>query len=134
MYDIIFSMKIVRFTGQNFIPASHEDPKDPGALKKVLFQKDDLEPGRIQMINWATIPPGKSFTPHYHENMFEVFIIMSGRVKVRVNEEEAILEKGDGVVVPEKGIHEMTNLGEAVCEYIAMGVVTKTGGKTVNVE
>lgn len=126
-------MQIVRFADLNFILASHEDPKDPGALKKVLFKEADLDPGRIQMINWAKIPVGKTFAPHYHETMFEVFIIMRGRVKVTLGGEEAILEEGDTVVVAEKQVHQMTNLGQTEAEYIAMGITKEPEGKTVTV-
>ena len=98
-------MQIVHFTDLDFIPASHEDPNDPGALKKVLLTKTDLPEGRIQMINWAQIPIGKTFAPHYHEKMVEVFIIMNGKVKAKISakgepssgwdSEEEILEKGN---------------------------------------
>lgn len=126
-------MKIVLFKNLNFIPASHEDPKDPGALKKILLKRDDLPAGRIQMINWARIPKGKTFTPHYHEQMIEVFIIMNGRVKAKINQEEAVLEKGDMIIAFEKEIHSFENLSDEDVDYFAMGIVTGEGGKTVNV-
>lgn len=126
-------MKIVRFNNLNFIPASHEDPKDPGALKKVLLTRDDIPAGRIQMINWAKIPKGKSFAPHYHESMIEVFIIMSGKVQAKIDKQEAILEKGDMVIAMEGQTHTMTNLSDGEVDYIAMGIITYEGGKTVNV-
>ena len=134
-------MKIVRFNDLDFIPASHEDPKDPGALKKVLLKREDLPAGRIQMINWAKIPIGKNFAPHYHESMVEVFIIMTGKVKVKISAkggpasgwDEAILEKGDMVVALEKQIHTMTNIGSEDVDYFAMGIATSEGGKSVNV-
>lgn len=126
-------MTIVRFNDLNFIPASHEDPNNPGALKKVLLKRDDIPSGRIQMINWAKIPAGKTFKPHYHEKMIEVFIIMSGQVKVKIDSEEAILEKGDMVIALEKQVHTMTNLTDEDVDYIAMGVATDIGGKTVNI-
>lgn len=125
-------MKVVHFEDLKFIPASHEDTKNPGALKKVLFKREDLDTGTVQMINWAKIPAGKSFAPHYHEEMFEVFIIINGKVKVQINDEEAILEAGDAVLVPEKKIHKMTNLGSEDVDYIAMGIAKRPGGKTVN--
>jgi hypothetical protein len=40
-------MKIVRSSDLSFTAASHEDPKKPGVLKKVLFAKDDLLNGHI---------------------------------------------------------------------------------------
>lgn len=127
------AMKIIRSADLEFIPASHEDPKDPGALKKILLKRGDIPQGILQMINWARIPVGKSFAPHYHEAMIEVFIIMSGKVKVTIENEEEILEKGDLVVALEKQIHQMENISSEDVDYLAMGIVTAEGGKTVNV-
>lgn len=126
-------MKIIKFADLSFIPASHEDPANPGALKKVLLKRDDLPEGRIQMINWARIPKGRSFAPHYHESMIEVFIIISGKVKVKIDSEEEILEKGDLCLAFEGQTHTMENLGEEDVDYFAFGLATAEGGKTVNV-
>lgn len=126
-------MKIVRFKDLDFIPASHENPKDPGALKKVLLKREDIPAGRIQMINWAKIPKGKTFAPHYHEKMIEIFIIMSGKVQARIDKQEAILEKGDMVIAIEGQIHTFENISDKDVDYFAMGIVTSEGGKTVNV-
>lgn len=126
-------MKIVRFKNLSFIPASHEDPKDPGALKKILLKRDDIPAGRIQMINWAKIPKGKTFAPHYHQQMMEIFIIMSGKVRLKIADEEEILEKGDLVIVKEGQVHTMENLSDEDVDYFALGIVTSEGGKTVNV-
>lgn len=124
-------MKIVRFRNLRFIPASHEDQKNPGVLKKVLFEKDDLIDGRIQMINWAKLPKGKFFELHYHQDMDEVFIILSGKAKLRVGEKEVTLEKGDAVIAPMKKIQQMTNIGSNDVEYIVLGISTGQGGKTM---
>lgn len=126
-------MKIIRFNDLDFIPASHEDPKDPGALKKVLLKRNDLPKGRIQMINWAKIPKGKSFAPHYHEQMIEVFIIMTGKVKVKIDSEEEVLEKGDMVIAMEKQVHTMENISDENVDYITLGIATSEDGKTVNI-
>src|SRR5688572_18911451 len=98
-------MKIIHFNDSDFVPASHEDPANPGVWKKVLFKKNELLTGRIQMINWAKLPVGKSFSPHYHEDMEEVFIILSGKSEFSVNDEKEIVQKGDGVLVPIKSVH-----------------------------
>lgn len=127
-------MKIVHFQDLDFIPASHEDPQNPGALKKVLLKRDDLPAGRIQMINWAKIPVGKKFKPHYHEKMIEVFIIMSGKVRVKIDQDEAILEKGDMVQALAGQVHTFENISDEDVDYIAMGVVTSEGGQTVTIK
>lgn len=126
-------MRIVRFNSLDFIPASHEDSQDPGCLKKVLATRDDLPVGRVQMINWCKIPQGKSFAPHYHEKMVEVFIILSGKVRAKIDHEEEILEKGDMIMALEGQVHIFENISEVEVDYLAMGIVTSEGGKTVNV-
>ncbi len=125
-------MKIVRFANLDFVPASHEDPKDPGVLKKILL-KNILPSGKIQMINWARIPKGKAFAGHYHESMIEVFIMISGKVKAKIDNEETILEKGDMVIAYAGQIHTFKNISDQDADYFAMGLAIKPGGKSVNV-
>lgn len=124
-------MNIVRFKEVVKIPASHEDPADPGALKQVLLRRDDLASGRIQMINWSTLLPGKSFRVHYHEVMDEVFIILDGEVEIVVGEEKETFGKGDAVVIPEGAVHVMKNLTDTEVSYIAIGIARDGNGKTV---
>ncbi len=124
-------MNIIRSSNLQFVPASHEDAKNPGSFKKVLFGKDDLLDGRIAMVNWAKLPRRKSFRAHFHEDMEEVFIIMSGKVEITVEQESATLEKGDAIVIPIHAVHTMKAVGEEDTEYIAMGISLGKGGKTV---
>jgi mannose-6-phosphate isomerase-like protein (cupin superfamily) len=124
-------MKIIRSQDRDIIPASHEDPKNPGVLKKILLQRDDLIDARIQMINWAFLKKGKSFKLHYHEDMEEVFIMLQGTVKMVIDNEEETLYKGDTVIIPVGSKHTMTNIGPVDAEYLAIGVAQGKRGKTI---
>jgi mannose-6-phosphate isomerase-like protein (cupin superfamily) len=124
-------MKIIRSENIEFIPASHENGKNPGTLKRVLLQKKDFINGKIQMINWALLGYGKSFANHFHEDMQEIFIILKGKVEINVGEESAVLEKGDVVVIPPLKNHKMINFGKIDVEYIVVGVSSGNNGKTV---
>lgn len=124
-------MKIIRLNDLPKVPASHEDPVDPGVLKQILLRRDDLVPGRIQMINWSTLLSDKSFRSHYHEAMDEVFIILDGEVEVTVGEEKERLGRGDAVVIPEGAVHVMKNLTDQKVHYIAIGIARREWGKTV---
>ena len=126
-------MRVIRATELEFVAASHEKPDNPGVLKKVLLQRDDLIGGRVQMINWALLPVGRSFSAHYHEDMQEVFIIIRGRAEITVDKEKTELREGDAIVIPVRGIHKMENIGEENVEYVVVGVSEGTRGKTVNV-
>ena len=124
-------MQVIRGTALSFIPASHEDPKHPGVLKKVLCSKDMLPAGRLQMINWACLGAGKSFQRHYHEDMLEVFVIISGTVEMEVSGEREILNAQDAVIIPELARHVMHNRGTEDAHYIALGISSERGGKTI---
>lgn len=116
-------MKIIRLKDIAKVPASHEDAGDPGVLKQVLLRRDDLAPGRIKMVNWATLLSGKSFRSHHHEDMDEIFIMLNGKVEITIGNEREILEKGDTVVVSEASVHSMKNLTDKEVLFIAIGVV-----------
>ena len=75
-------MRVIRPDEIPFVPASHENPKTPGVLKRVLATKDDVFQGHVQMINWARLPVGCASRLHYHENMEETFIMVAGGTPV----------------------------------------------------
>ena len=127
-------MKLIRSSSLKFIPASHEDPNNPGVWKKVLFQKDDIKQGTVQMVNWARLPKGAKFTSHYHEDMDEVFIIISGEVELIIGDTRETMRAGDAVLVGAREIHQMQNSGDSDLEYVVFGVATGKGGQTVVVE
>ena len=127
-------MKTIRFAAHSFVPASHENPLSPGALKKVLIQKADLQPGRIQMINWSNLGVGKQFARHYHEDMQEMFLIVQGKAEITVGTETAELGRGDLVLIDPREVHQMRNVGSEDVEYLAIGITSEAGGRTVVVE
>ena len=127
-------MRIIPSASRSFVPAGHENPLSPGVLKKVLLEKADLQPGRIQMVNWASLAVGKEFARHYHEDMQEVFILVQGEAEITVGTEIATLRRGDAVVIDAREIHQMRNLGTEAVEYLALGITSEAGGKTVVVE
>jgi mannose-6-phosphate isomerase-like protein (cupin superfamily) len=63
--------------------------------------------------------------------MEEVFIILKGKSRIRIQEEEAELGEGEVVVIPLGQTHEMKNIGEEEVEYIVIGISQGKGGKTV---
>ncbi|MBM4311604.1 MAG: cupin domain-containing protein [Deltaproteobacteria bacterium] len=127
-------MHIIRGNDIDYIPASHERPDAPGVLKKVLVQAADLIEGRVQMINWALLPAGRSFQAHYHEDMQEIFILVQGSTCIDIEGESAVMNTGDAVFVPVAAVHTMHNPGDKDAAYIAIGITQGRGGKTVVVE
>ena len=127
-------MKYIPNDNADFIPASHEDPKNPGVLKRVIATAVDLQAGQVQMVNWAKLPVGHSFQKHYHEDMQEVFVLLKGSVEMTVETESVSMSAGDSVIVGVREVHQMTNVGDSEAEYIVFGVASGEGGQTIVVE
>ncbi len=124
-------MKLVRGNAIQFVAASHEDPNDPGCLKRVLAGRDDLIEGRVQMVNWSRLPVGKSFQTHYHEDMQEVFVLIDGQVKMQVDGQQVELAAGDAILINPGEVHDMTNVGQRDVVYLVFGISRQQGGKTI---
>jgi mannose-6-phosphate isomerase-like protein (cupin superfamily) len=127
-------LRTIRSTDREFVPAGHEDPQDPGVWKKVLLEKAEFQAGHVQMVNWARLPAGNSFAPHYHEDMQEVFVIVEGTAELTVGAETVTLERGDAALIDSHEVHRMSNSGLGDVEYLALGISRGTGGKTVVVD
>jgi mannose-6-phosphate isomerase-like protein (cupin superfamily) len=127
-------MRIIRFDSLPFVPAGHESPLSPGVLRKALLEKAELQPGRVQMVNWATMGVGQQFARHYHEDMQEIFVMVQGEAEIRVGTETATLRRGDAVLIDAREVHQMRNICAEPVEYMAIGITSETGGRTVVVE
>ncbi len=124
-------MKSILSNASGFIPASHEDPRNPGVLKRVIATNHDFQEGHVQMLNWARLPAGSSFQLHYHEDMQEVFVLLKGYVEMRVAGESTMMAAGDTVIVNPREPHQMFNHLHEDAEYIVFGISSGQGGKTV---
>lgn len=124
-------MELIKATQSEFIPASHEDPRNPGVLKRVIAVAERFQAGHVQMLNWARLPAGSSFRPHYHEDMQEVFVLISGSVRMQGPRQSLEMSAGDTVIVDPREIHQMTNVGSQPADYLVFGISSQQGGRTV---
>lgn len=127
-------MEVTYASDRSYVPAGHEDPRDPGVWKQILFQKADFQAGSVQMVNWAKMRPGKSFAPHYHEDMQEVFVIVDGVARLTAGDKTVTLRRGDAVLIDVREVHRMWNEGREDVEYLVVGITSGEGGRTVLAE
>jgi mannose-6-phosphate isomerase-like protein (cupin superfamily) len=127
-------MKLIRAAYLTFVPASHEDPQNPGVLKKMLLGRSDFIDGHVQMVNWAHLPVGKSFAKHYHETMQEIFVMIAGDVVMTVDDRMFPLHPGDAFVVDINEVHSMVNTGATDATYIVFGISQSEQGRTISVD
>lgn len=126
-------MKFVKFEDIHYQAASHEDPKNPGVLKKIMLTANELIAGQVQMLNWALLEPQKSFNLHYHQDMDEVFIITQGTAEMTVNNNTVTMNPGDCILVEANEQHSMKNTTNTPVQYIVFGISRNQNGKTINV-
>lgn len=127
-------MRLVRATDDAFTAASHEDPRQPGVLKRVIATRDELLAGRVQMMNWARLPVASAFRAHYHEDMEETFIVVQGEAEMRIEQTTVQLKPGDAVIVAPHEVHSMKNIGAVAVQYVVVGISLGQNGRTVVVE
>jgi mannose-6-phosphate isomerase-like protein (cupin superfamily) len=128
-------MKIISIPKLPKIPASHEDQRKPGVLKRIVYTYKDFIPGgRIQMINWAILPPKSNFRLHYHEDLEEVFIIIQGQVRLHLEGQTEILDMGDAILILPKSAHKMENISSEEVIYLVIGITKEGKGKTITLE
>ncbi|OGG11670.1 hypothetical protein A2Z00_00045 [Candidatus Gottesmanbacteria bacterium RBG_13_45_10] len=124
---------MIKFQNIQEVPASHEDAKDPAVIKRVLIDVKSHLQGAIQMINWAILFPRKAFQAHYHEDMYEIYVIIKGSPVISIDNKKTTLYDGDAVIIEPKEVHEMYNPTDHPIPYIVIGISGGNQGKSVNV-
>lgn len=116
-------MKLINQNSRHWEPATHEDPQDPGVLKKVIVTHEEVSPeSKLMMINLCKVPVGKTHKAHSHKTMEEIFYFTEGEGEVRVGEEIETVGPGDRVIVPATLEHQIKNTGAVDLKYIGLGI------------
>jgi quercetin dioxygenase-like cupin family protein len=90
-------MKVVRFDSAAFAFA-------PDKLKKVgLFETANF------FLDLYCLEPGQSQKPHAHEGCDKVYLVVQGRARVRVGDEERALVAGEAVMAASGEVHGLEN-------------------------
>ncbi len=76
--------------------------------RKLLIKPGNLK-SKIQTVNYAWLEAGESFTPHKHDDCEELYFFLEGEGKMRINDNEFIVKKGDFIVVEVGEWHSVKN-------------------------
>lgn len=67
----------------------------------------------------SSVDPGFTSNAHSHEDQEEVFYCVSGRGRIKVDDEEFALEPGGVVFCPPKSVHQLINDGDDVFKVVS---------------
>lgn len=109
-------MRLINQSSLTPEPVSHDQD-----IMKTVFLRDNVVPS-ILYLSQAAIPSGKSTTEHSHTDMIEVFMVISGRGEVTINDAKYPVGAGSCVVIEPGERHILTCIGESPLEITYFGV------------
>ena len=69
----------------------------------------------------AKLQPGLSYETHSHSDHEEIYYIIGGTGKIRIDDAVARFRDGDAIYIPRRALHTITNDGEEMVEFLAFG-------------
>lgn len=116
-------MKKINIKNVDWIPASHEDSKNPSIWKKVLIKHEDVDPkSKLMSVILAKVPVGRTNNAHIHKTMEEIFYFTEGTGEIKIDGEVAKVKAGDCVVVPAGKTHLIRNTGQIELKLFGVAV------------
>jgi len=91
-----------------------------GSLIREIFhpQRDNLQ--MSCSVAHATVKIGESTTPHTLKKSSEVYVIISGKGLMHINDEKQFLNQGDSVFIPAGSVQHIENAGEEDLKFLCV--------------
>ena len=67
----------------------------------------------------SIVKPNNSSNLHAHDNMEEIFYVVSGCGWIRIDDEEEAIEPGCCIYIPTGAAHQLINTGNEILEVVA---------------
>jgi mannose-6-phosphate isomerase-like protein (cupin superfamily) len=84
--------------------------KDSSKIREILAPANSGL--RNQSLAEARLEPGRSTDEHFHPQTEEIYYILEGQGRIRVEDEEREVGPGDGIAILPGHRHKMWNTGE----------------------
>lgn len=81
--------------------------KDGSEIRELLAHRNSAI--RQQSLAEARLPPGASTTTHYHPRTEEIYYVLSGRGRMRIDGEQRDVGPGDAIAIPPGAVHQIIN-------------------------
>lgn len=93
-----------------------------GLVSHVLWHAGDLPETRLT-VTWVDVAPGSGQRLHGHAPE-QVYVIVRGRGRMKVGDEEQVVGEGDLIHIPPESIHGIENLADEVLTYVSAATPT----------
>ena len=93
-----------------------------GLVSHVLLNVGDLPETRLT-VTWVDVDPGSGQRLHSH-GPEQVYVVVSGREKMKVGDEERWVVEGDLIYIPPDTLHGIENLSDEVLTYVSAATPT----------
>jgi mannose-6-phosphate isomerase-like protein (cupin superfamily) len=88
-----------------------------GLVSHILLDAGDPPETRLT-VTWVDVGPGSEQIPHSHAPE-QVYVVVRGRGKVKVGDEERLVVEGDLIYIPPETLHGIENLSDEVLTYVS---------------
>ena len=103
--------------------------KDTSEIREILSPRNSSI--RRQSLAEAILPPGRATEEHRHPIAEEIYYILSGQGRMRIEGEERDVRQFDGVAIPPGSPHKLWNTGDRDLVLLCICVPVYTHEDTV---
>ncbi len=83
--------------------------KDTAVIREILAPRNSSL--RNQSLAEAKVAPGRVTEEHYHQDAEEIYYILRGRGRMRLEGKMREVKAGDGIAIPPGSRHQIENIG-----------------------
>jgi mannose-6-phosphate isomerase-like protein (cupin superfamily) len=76
------------------------------------------------------IPPGGGEARHYHHRARQIFFVLSGQLKIELDDHSFQLSPGDAIEVPPGSGHQVLNPGDSDASFLVISAPTTRYDRT----
>jgi mannose-6-phosphate isomerase-like protein (cupin superfamily) len=106
--------------------------KDGSEIRELLASRNSSISN--QSLAEARLPPGASTTPHYHPRTEEIYYILIGTGRMRIESEQRSVGPGDAIAILPGQTHQITNTGSDTLKFLCCCAPGYENDDTVLVE
>jgi quercetin dioxygenase-like cupin family protein len=88
-----------------------------GLVSHILLHAGDVPETQLT-VTWVDVDPGSAQRSHSHAAE-QVYVVVRGRGRMKVGDEEWLVAAGDLIHVPPDTVHGIENLSDEVLSYVS---------------